>query len=155
MLCNVGILFMVGGGLVAGPLLLRYMDNIPRTSIWVFWWVGLSMAGFVLLLIGSSPTRLWSRMFSMPSIVYVGKISYGMYLLHDLTFAFLDKLPSINWFHPSWILSLCTFAFRVLVVIGIAAASWRYFERPLLRLKDKIAPLSHGRRAVLLARPSE
>lgn len=149
----VGLLLMVGGGFVAAYLLHDYEDTVARTSIWTFWWVGLAMAGLVLLLICSPPARWWTRMFSGSSMVYVGKISYGIYLLHDLTFAFLDKIPIFKSHHPSWILSLCIFSIRVLVAIGIASLSWKYFERPILRLKDKLAPVNHSK--MILARPAE
>jgi peptidoglycan/LPS O-acetylase OafA/YrhL len=144
---------MVGAGLVAVPLLSRYLDDVAQTAVWAYWWVGLAMAGLVVLLIGSPPTLWWSRMFSAPGIVYVGKISYGIYLLHDLTFAFLDKLPIFSSHHHSWILSLGIFGLRVLVVIGIASVSWHFFERPLLRLKDKIAPVNQSEVSNLLVRP--
>jgi peptidoglycan/LPS O-acetylase OafA/YrhL len=123
-MCWSGILLMVGGGLVAVPLLSRYLDDVAQTAVWAYWWVGLAMAGLVLLLIGSPPTRWWTRIFSGSSMVYVGKISYGIYLLHDLTFAFLDKLSFFKAHHASWVLSLCVFSIRVLVAIGIASLSW-------------------------------
>ena len=159
LLCNLGLALMIGGGLITVPLLMRYRDDVAQTGVWTYWWVGLAMSGFVLLLIGLPLTRSLSRIFSLPGVVYVGKISYGIYLLHDLTFVLLDKLPMFRVMHPPWILSciflLFVFSLRVAVVIVVASLSWIVFERPILRLKDRIAPLNHSKRSMLLARPSE
>jgi peptidoglycan/LPS O-acetylase OafA/YrhL len=71
-------------------------------------------------------------------LVYLGKISYGVYLyhmlFHQLTWHVL--LADIDRWPP-----LIKFPIRVITYVGLtilmAALSHRYFERPFLRLKDR------------------
>lgn len=90
--------------------------------------VAVSLVGLAL-----SETRL-QRTLSHPALCFVGRVSYGAYLYHALvlwlfgTFlmpAGFDRLPvpwRIPWFILAW-----------LVTVGIAALSFRGFERPLIR----------------------
>ena len=91
-------------------------------------------AGLVLLLIclrDSSYTR-WMR---IAPLQYLGKISYGVYLLHPLAWWILMKLINRGFLHfhsndPRW------FVVAVGISLAMAAASWKFFESPFLRLKD-------------------
>jgi len=100
----------------------------------------LSSAGcacLVLLLIclrGSSYTR-WMR---IAPLQYLGKISYGVYLLHPIAFWIMVELSKkrILHFHkddPLW------FVETVGLSLALAALSWELFETPFLRLKDRFS----------------
>jgi peptidoglycan/LPS O-acetylase OafA/YrhL len=71
-------------------------------------------------------------------LVYLGKISYGVYLYHMLfhQLTWYVILADINKLPP-----LIKFPIRVLTYVGLtvaaAALSHKYFERPFLRLKDR------------------
>jgi len=68
-------------------------------------------------------------------IVRLGKISYGLYLLHLTAI-----LIVLHLFHPIWGWQLL--ATKVLglgVTVVLALASYRWVETPFLRLKDKFA----------------
>ena len=92
-------------------------------------------AGLVLCLIlfrGSPYTRL----LRTPAVRYMAVISYGIYLLHPLVSRFVR-----SWDVPA--LDYGTYLrFFVAASLSVAAASvsWFAFERPLARLKDRIAP---------------
>jgi peptidoglycan/LPS O-acetylase OafA/YrhL len=67
-------------------------------------------------------------------VAYLGKISYGLYVYHLLVIErnWLDSLPESYLFRfrqPYGELGL---------TIAIAAASWRFFEAPINRLKDRL-----------------
>jgi peptidoglycan/LPS O-acetylase OafA/YrhL len=69
-------------------------------------------------------------------IVYLGQISYGLYILHT---------PAIracaNAFkEPTWLIS----PIALVMTIIIAAFSYRYFETPFLRLKARFQSLPSG-----------
>ncbi|MBI1781730.1 MAG: acyltransferase [Sphingobacteriales bacterium] len=67
-------------------------------------------------------------------LLYIGKISYGVYLFHN----FIPYLYSINL--PSFLQPASMYiaqAVRFVLLIGLASSSWYLFERPILRLKDK------------------
>jgi len=65
-------------------------------------------------------------------IRYVGEISYGIYLLHMLCVNIARRLLPAA---PDAVLFLAALA----LVTVVAASSHRWFERPILRLKDRFA----------------
>lgn len=76
----------------------------------------------------------------------VGVISYGLYLYHPIIFRLTHQLRLSLGFHGSaWY-----DAFRVACCFALAIFSWRYVERPLLNLRDR---LTEGRGAVPAQEP--
>lgn len=80
----------------------------------------------------------YTRIFRTPAIKYLATISYGIYLLHPLVSHALHTGHKLG-LH----LEYNTLP-RFFVVSGLslaaAALSWHFFERPVARLKDRIAP---------------
>ena len=81
--------------------------------------------------LGGANTRL-TRIASMEPLVYLGKISYGVYLYHAiLLYLFgvskyqVEKMGLGIWFG---VLGLS---------IGVAALSFKYFETPLIRCRER------------------
>jgi peptidoglycan/LPS O-acetylase OafA/YrhL len=68
-------------------------------------------------------------------IAYLGRISYGLYVFHMLAIYLASVVLSgtigRNWFYRA-ILALP-------ITLGLAALSYKYFEGPFLRLKDRSA----------------
>ena len=68
-------------------------------------------------------------------VVQLGKISYGLYMLH-LT----GILIMLSLFHPVWGWQLlATKGLGFVMTVILALASYRWVESPFLRLKDKFA----------------
>ena len=68
-------------------------------------------------------------------VVRLGKISYGLYMLH-LT----GILIMLSLFHPIWGWQLlATKGLGFVMTVILALASYRWIESPFLRLKDKFA----------------
>jgi peptidoglycan/LPS O-acetylase OafA/YrhL len=68
-------------------------------------------------------------------VVRLGKISYGLYMLH-LT----GILIMLSWFHPVWGWQLlATKVLGFVMTVILALASYRWVESPFLHLKDKFA----------------
>jgi peptidoglycan/LPS O-acetylase OafA/YrhL len=89
------------------------------------WLIGLASRGF------HGP---FGRMLEWRPIVYLGKISYGIYIYHflvPLLFAHAAAHLSIDY-HNSGFLN---FVATSLVTFVIAALSWHFFERPINGLK--------------------
>ncbi len=74
----------------------------------------------------------WMRIF-----VFFGDISYGLYLVHLLLLHVYDRIFGLA-FEANWRLLLLRFAVANGVAVGLAFASKRLFEDPILRLKAKI-----------------
>lgn len=67
------------GLLLLGLTLALYKSTIPFPG----WFALLPVASsFALLSAGADPRNIWSRLMSWPAIVYVGRISYELYLVH-------------------------------------------------------------------------
>ncbi len=76
-----------------------------------------------------------SRLVTSDWVVWLGKISYGLYMLH-----FLGILIMVDLLHPRWGWPLlATKALGLLTTVPLAWASYRWVESPFLRWKDRFA----------------
>ena len=66
-------------------------------------------------------------------LVYLGTISYGIYLYHMSAYMAVDVVATKIGLHPAIARGLIA----PVLCLAIAAASWRWIERPVLRLKDR------------------
>lgn len=155
--------FFGAGGLLA----LLYERWQPRLSVWVrvgifagsFLAFGIAapilvtnslravMAAYFLGLIGTVGIMMATLYFPLrppSSFVYLGRISYGLYVFHTtiLWFVFGSAFPRLQRY---------TVAHRyqgtlltVLLVFVCASLSYRYLEGPILRLKDRFAIVHKG-----------
>lgn len=77
-------------------------------------------------------------LFKNKALVYIGKISYGMYLFHLLIPG--EKIRQLSEYltgiTPRFSIELCI---KFLLLITISSLSWFLFEKPINNLKDKIA----------------
>jgi peptidoglycan/LPS O-acetylase OafA/YrhL len=102
--------------------------------------------GGVLLAVLAAPGS-W---LSHPGLVYLGRISYGLYVFH---MASLRVVESWGW---PWRMGL---GFGITVLA--ASLSYRFFERPFLRLKERFTHVRSGphtkrpRTAVVVDPPSQ
>jgi peptidoglycan/LPS O-acetylase OafA/YrhL len=92
-------------------------------------------AGLVLLLICLRDSK-YTRWMRIAPLQYLGKISYGVYLLHPLAWWILSELIRKGFLHfrvndPLW------FVDAVGTSLILAALSWHLFEAPILKLKDR------------------
>ena len=78
---------------------------------------------------------LWQERFprlaaalAWPPFVYLGRISYGLYMYHAIVMVLLPR-----WFHHNHILVPVEFC----LTLAIAALSWRWFENPINNLKER------------------
>jgi peptidoglycan/LPS O-acetylase OafA/YrhL len=72
--------------------------------------------------IGAAAAGIW-RTLEHPVLVYLGQISYGLYVLHWVIAQPLE--PVIGG------------AACAVITIGLAALSWHFFERPILGLRPR------------------
>jgi len=82
---------------------------------------------------------LIGKLFSLPLVIYLGQISYGIYAYHQAPRLMLPPelfvgLPVI-WRTPD----LAAAAVYTLMTIAFAALSWRFFEQPINRLKARVS----------------
>ena len=102
-----------------------------------------AFAGILALSLTASPTTtVVGRALTQPWLVYTGRISYGVYLIHVPIFIGIDVATRKIWGHPPY--SHARQALMILVAFALtyllASISWFCFEQPILRLKDHFRP---------------
>jgi peptidoglycan/LPS O-acetylase OafA/YrhL len=146
---------------VAGGIGFRWMDSSldewswwfagyqwplglhPRGGqhIWAYTVLDVCAAGLIYFLVSSRD--LW--LFSNRLIVELGRLSYGMYVLHVAAiWLFQDKLGNIEMLRPylkndSGRLSVLGICGVWIVLYGAGKLVYVYYERPFLRLKDRFS----------------
>jgi peptidoglycan/LPS O-acetylase OafA/YrhL len=90
--------------------------------------------GLVVPAVFGDPTRSWvRRVLGFPPLLWVGLVSYGLYLWH---LAVIDKLADGGWDDK---LGVPLFTLVALAgALAIAALSWYALERPALRLGRRL-----------------
>lgn len=91
-----------------------------------FWF---SIVGLVVLLSGSPAVRF----LSTRPLVYLGRISYGLYLYHFVFLMLTNEALYVRGLADKLWMKLPAVALSFVV----AALSWKYIERPILRWKDR------------------
>lgn len=96
------------------------------------------LLGFALCELDQSTA--YGRILSTPGLRYIGKISYGLYLLHPVAFRMFRATPiyrGILTLDNQVLRKSLVLAGFWIVVLATASASWYLFEQPILRLKSK------------------
>lgn len=107
---------------------------LVRHSIWGYIVLGLFMGYFIVASLNTK--SLVARFLSQKSLVWLGKISYGLYVWHILaidTTRFLTAKTPLAFLEPVIALPLA---------ILISWVSYRFFEVKFLKLKDKFTKIS-------------
>jgi peptidoglycan/LPS O-acetylase OafA/YrhL len=115
-------------------------EALPSVGASLLGW-GLVLAGSVLFLLAT--LGLPARYVPQP-LVYLGRISYGLYIFHSLVFYLLlerEKPALVRGMatlgvSPNY-LPLGSTLLVLAVTIAVAALSYRFFEMPFLRLKQR------------------
>lgn len=96
---------------------------------------------FAVTIDAAAREGLFQRLLTSRPMVYLGKISYGLYVYHLGTIFLIYRLlgPGINLPNPltKFILMLLEFA----ATFALAALSYRLLEKPILNMKDKYFPI--------------
>jgi peptidoglycan/LPS O-acetylase OafA/YrhL len=91
--------------------------------------------GFLAMVLGlwHTENRWLLGFFRYPPLRFLGRISYGLYLIH------LFMWPLVDWLseRSSLIRDLPPFAARLGLTILLATAMWHFVEAPILKLKAR------------------
>ena len=105
-----------------------------------FWGSSVLVSFAFVLLVGSCVIREdhgLARLLRLRPLAYIGTISYGMYLLHMLSKNAVQRIGGVvNISHPP---DSVLFAATVVFSICAATLSFRYFEKPFVRIKSRFA----------------
>ena len=94
------------------------------------WLFAVVAVGVVLPAVLAASRR--ARVLGHPTLLYLGVISYGIYLWHN---AAMEEAVDRIGRDGSWRDFLLYLGVGLLAAVVLASLSWRFLERPLLRLK--------------------
>lgn len=131
--------------LLSGVTMIAIVFVLPNTYE-IGWSLALTypLAGtgtaLIIFAIIKSKTSLTNKFLSTPLVIYLGKISYGLYIFHLLILSaiyhfsqkILGSLSQVNSTNqPLYFFS------GLLITILLSIASYTFLEKPFLRLKKK------------------
>ncbi|WNG22694.1 acyltransferase [Cystobacter fuscus] len=140
--------------------LAAYLTHFPRSFAWTWkvlgqpWSVpvlvmlaaaavryretplGVSSLLFTALVVAMCirPRHVLAPLVEHPALGYVGSITYGVYLMHMLSLHLVRRLVPHDLVPFPLVLH---YVLTLAVSIGLATLSYRYFETPFLRLKNR------------------
>jgi peptidoglycan/LPS O-acetylase OafA/YrhL len=99
----------------------------------------------VIMNVGCNPDSLIR--FGNKALNYLGKISYGIYMYHLVCIAFAFHL--VNHFsklpvHITFGQNLLIYILSICFTIVLSAVSYRFIEKPFIRLKEKYTVIKSG-----------
>jgi peptidoglycan/LPS O-acetylase OafA/YrhL len=135
------VISFVAGASIFVWILLFYRHELTTGNGLHIW--GIGVTAYVLMsggLIVATQHRVeWlHRFLTIRPLLVAGRLSYGMYVYHLSIYLSLSslrhrfhhsELPARSFMSPIWI------ALAILLIMGLAELSFRYFETPFLRLK--------------------
>ena len=78
---------------------------------------------------------LYVRVLTLRPLLFVGKVSYGLYVMHIFVFTMIAGYVDAPLDRFGTAGNIAIVAIRIAAAIGVAATSWYWFERPILGMK--------------------
>ncbi len=124
-------------GVLLFLLVGKYLGQDGPSSVLTYLATASASVMLLIAVLRKDAQFLLQRPFSW--LVYLGRISYGLYVFHLLGLALIAKVVVVN------LGITLSFESRVLLSFGLtvllAAVSYRWLEQPFLRLKKRYSPL--------------
>jgi len=123
---------------VAGTILARVLMHRNSSTVG-YTFLAIAFTGLLGISLASDPrSSLLGRSLSAGWLRYIGRISYGIYLLHYPLFILWARFIGSLGFYQTHKLAgnLAGFAGQIALATMAASISWRFFEEPILRLKE-------------------
>lgn len=122
--------------LLAGWLLIDH--ELSRGFIPLFGNLGVALGTLIIISrLVVYPSKIISQIFTFPPLVKIGVISYGLYLWHAPVGVVVDNS------HLPWSMFFITLA-KIGLTFLAATLSYIIVEKPILRLKDRLASAKPG-----------
>jgi peptidoglycan/LPS O-acetylase OafA/YrhL len=142
------MLFVLFAGLCCSLRWMVGQVTLLRATIGYSW---LALLFSCLLLLALSQTDTWlAGIFRWKSLRWLGTISYCVYIIHLTILLLLQQLILHGAPEFSNLQGVAVTALAAIVTLALAALSWRYFEKPLIRRGHTYAYEQDTSRALFL-----
>ncbi len=134
-------LLALSGGMLVGVVAYDPMaaGHLPHAFIWAFPVVDLAFAT-VLFAVTANVTTTGVRWLQTPTLAWLGKLSYGLYVFHQLALYVAGRLVAGNYTHNTTIARWVAYLVAGLsLTVGFATVSYYGLERPFLRMKRRFS----------------
>jgi peptidoglycan/LPS O-acetylase OafA/YrhL len=113
--------------------------NLVMRHTWLLSLIALFAGALMLrtLIPGTIPYRI----FNLRWLRLIGTVSYGAYVFHDIPHDEYDRLVGHFFHHGA---RQITAVFGIVMTLALAFFSYRFFEFPILRLKDRFTSSNVG-----------
>lgn len=112
--------------------------------------------GAVIVSLQISPPKVLKFILEWSVLVWVGRLSYGIYLWHKLVYLILDSLlPMISIRFYTMQRIVAPFTFKLVCSLAVAAISYYALEKPFLNLKKHFVVVSSDNKSEFLKLSSE
>ena len=126
-------LFWISLPLVIIGLTLQTTPGIAWERMVLFMTAKACLFGWIIVNAAAGFRGALGRLLEFRPLMYLGKISFGLYVLHKPIPALLDMLGlPIDQFPP-----LLSFVLYAGIAVAIASLSWKFFEAPINGLKRR------------------
>ncbi|PYV12594.1 MAG: hypothetical protein DMG23_00610 [Acidobacteria bacterium] len=138
---------LLGSGLITWVLIGRYcglIDLIPPLAGNMLGYPLMSLGAVAIFLSVLGASQDGAPVMKSPVLVYLGKISYGLYVFHMLVVELIGRLllKHIGYFGLKYLVArwICAFA----ATLVLAVISFHCLEKPFLRLKRRFTYVPSG-----------
>jgi peptidoglycan/LPS O-acetylase OafA/YrhL len=134
--------FLIG---IACVFVISFVPNIDKQTLHVMWQYPLVAFGFMLVIDAcvTSNQGILPALLSNKLLVWLGKLTYGLYVYHIIAIQFGEKWTARLFMADTvpdasarWII---TFSISLVLTIVFAAASYYLLEKKFLQLKNKFS----------------
>ena len=118
----------------------RFLQGSYRYPAWEYTWglLAIDLSSVLIIACAIQPGSLVYRALNQRPLRWLGRISYGAYVLHDIPHSMYRRLA--GWLAPScsvWCGAWLIAAIALISTCLLAWLSYRFFESPFLNLKER------------------
>ena len=117
----------------------RALMTLPLDNVWVALTESLDaifLAWLLVTSLGGAKSR-YDRILSWQPLVYLGRISYGIYVYHVFVIIVISPLL-LSWGMSETHYDFVRLAILLVMTVAIASLSWHWLEQPFLAWKSNL-----------------
>lgn len=131
--------------LVLAAIVLRYRffsTGLPIVRTAGFTALALAFASLLVLAVTAPRCSILGRICCCPLLGSIGRIAYGLYVFHYLIHPLVRQVLPIAERHlPFTVAAVFYLVTAFVAAFALSILSWHCYEKPFLRLKDRLAPV--------------